>query len=429
MIIRSKLQMSNRKSKVICNPLTVYMVVSFLTLLLLLVRILVSHGTFLEHFFFYDTRDSLMDFFHSIEYTNGRAPYEKYDTLYPPLANFMFWIIFRCIPTDVSDYWAQDFTSSIKMRATYYDLRTFQAPMLLFLIYFVVCIVFTTCIITKIYSEYLLRYQVAGGLFFFFSYGFLMAIERGNIILLVFPLVLFYLLYYDCDSAWIRMVSLLSLALAVGLKIYPGIFFFLLLREKRYKDFLCGIFYSALSVVIPMFAFKEGIEGFIIWIKVMFSHTTMESSVPWVGNGLSCIIVNIHNRLQQLFGIDIVTSWSGVASVLICVLLVAVSLVVDKKWKAVLALILGQTLLSNQGEYIYIFFSIALLFFMIEEKVFTKKNVIPYVAVLVIVLPIPLAYRFAESYPANNMRQASLLVLLGWCIISTLITRRKKKNS
>lgn len=409
-----------KKLNWIKKPLNAYVIISLVTVVVFFARVLLSHGLFLNNFFWSDNRDSLMDFFHSIEYTRGRAPYFNYETLYPPLANLCFWVLFRCIPTQVSEVWPQDFEISQYMRGSFFDLRTFQAPMICFLVFFMVCITLTTCILAKIFDQHLLRYQFVGVFLCFSSYGFLYAMERGNILLLVFPLILFFVLYHGSSERRIREISYLMLAFAVGLKIYPGIFFFLLLKERKVKDFIRCMVYCLLSVVVPMFFFREGIRGFEVWIKVMMSYSADASEISTVGNGLSSILAHLQVLCSDVFGISWGSSWYTKASVLVCLLLILTALVSKKNWESLLALTLGMTLLSTQGEYIYICFLIPLLFFLMQEDVFTKENVIPFAMLMVIVLPVPLAYKhkaeIIQYYPANTMRQTVLLLMLVWVI-------------
>lgn len=67
----------------------VFCIANAVTLACLTVFLFASHGELIERFFFYDTIDTGMDFFHSIEYVNGLQPYERFYTLYPPLVNFL----------------------------------------------------------------------------------------------------------------------------------------------------------------------------------------------------------------------------------------------------------------------------------------------------------------------------------------------------
>ena len=106
-------------------------------LAVLLLALLASRGTLLHRFFFYDVTDTGMDFFHSIEYMRGRMPYGQFDTLYPPLANLFFYVLYLLVPKTQSATWTESYISSLNMRGTERDLRLQQATMMLFVVFVV----------------------------------------------------------------------------------------------------------------------------------------------------------------------------------------------------------------------------------------------------------------------------------------------------
>ena len=63
------------------DPAWVFCAVSLLGMAAVAVCIFASHGDLIKHYFFYDDRDTGMDFFHSIEYVKGRMPYGLFNTL------------------------------------------------------------------------------------------------------------------------------------------------------------------------------------------------------------------------------------------------------------------------------------------------------------------------------------------------------------
>lgn len=77
------------------------------------VCMLASHGELIQRNFFYNSLDTGIDFFHSIEYVQGRMPYGLFDTLYPLLVNVFFYLLYLLVPKDVSDKWASTFEDSL----------------------------------------------------------------------------------------------------------------------------------------------------------------------------------------------------------------------------------------------------------------------------------------------------------------------------
>ena len=129
----------NKYMKIKANS-KVFGVILFIGFIITTICMQLSHGDIFAEIFFYDTLDTGMDFFHSIEYTRGRAPYEVWNTLYPPLANCIFYFLFHMIPKSVSEQWADTFESGIGARGTSIDLRVSQTPMFLFICYIIISV-------------------------------------------------------------------------------------------------------------------------------------------------------------------------------------------------------------------------------------------------------------------------------------------------
>lgn len=122
------------------TPMQIYCWATVACLAVLLLALLASRGTLLHRFFFYDVTDTGMDFFHSIEYVRGRMPYGQFDTLYPPLANLFFYVLYLLVPKTQSATWTESYISSLNMRGTERDLRLQQATMMLFVVFVIVVV-------------------------------------------------------------------------------------------------------------------------------------------------------------------------------------------------------------------------------------------------------------------------------------------------
>ena len=70
------------------------------------------------------------------------------------------------------------------------------------------------------------------------SYPFWLAIERGNMSLLVLLLLMYAMSLRDSERAAEREFALILIAVAAALKLYPAIFGVLYLAQKRYKEAL-----------------------------------------------------------------------------------------------------------------------------------------------------------------------------------------------
>ena len=78
-----------------------YICLSLITLAAATLAVLISNGHLFQVFFFTDPDDTGMDFFNSIVTASSRRPYEQYGVIYPPLANFFFYILSLFIPNDI----------------------------------------------------------------------------------------------------------------------------------------------------------------------------------------------------------------------------------------------------------------------------------------------------------------------------------------
>lgn len=117
------------------RPSRCFIFLSLLGSLSVLLALFLSHGELISCYFWQDSRDTGMDFFHSIEYVRGNHPYDYFGTLYPPLANLAFAVLYHLIPSNQTTFWSWSYNSSIAIRGKAFDLRTFQAPMILYVFF------------------------------------------------------------------------------------------------------------------------------------------------------------------------------------------------------------------------------------------------------------------------------------------------------
>lgn len=357
---------------------TIFCALSAIGLLITIISIQLTHGENISKIFFRDRLDTGMDFFHSIEYTRGLSPYKAWGTLYPPLANLFFYFIYHMIPRFVSDQWPDSFSESVSARGTSIDLRLSQEPLLLFVTYIVIISVLMCCIL----HNYLKNLKNVGIVVFFsmLSYGMLYAYERGNISIISLLCSAFFVFYKDSGNKYIRELSLVMLAVAAGLKIYPAFLGFILLYDKDYKRAARTVLYGMFFFFIPFFAFYEGIGGLPIFLNKLFAF---QSSTGINLNGFS--FANIMNLLATIFSRicgmelneDMLIKFGSLSNYLISLFLLLIGFRLNKYWQKVLACCLAMQLYSSQGIYITIFLLLPLfVLFHDEENVCTIENMI-----------------------------------------------------
>lgn len=398
------------------TPIKVYSILGLMGCAVVFHDFFVLNGELIDNYFFHDTMDTGMDFFHSIEYVKGRAPYFYFSTLYPPLANLLFYICFHMIPPSVTSMWSMDFLESVNNRGTSLDLRLYQSPMLLFCLFLVISTWLFVSLMLYIMHDCEQVWRNCAVLCMLISPGVTYAIERGNILLLSIPLCLFFIAFRNSKSWIIRELALLSLAVAAGLKLYPAFFGVLLLYDKKFFSAARTIFYGIMSIVLPALFFREGLSGIPMWLDVVFSFENT-GSMPWTGTGFSSILHHVALYVKQVFTIDISTQYFSLIAICLSMLLLTVAVFLDKEWQRVLAVVMAIIMFQSQGKYIFSFLVIPMVFFLKEEAHFSIKTVIPFYLMTGMLVNLPLYYVRTESYPDVVMSHWLCALLTIWCFV------------
>lgn len=367
-------------------PSRIYVVVSLLSFAALLLSFLLSRGEMISRWFFQDTRDTGMDFFHSIEYLRGRAPYDRFNTLYPPLANLLFYVIYRFIPYWIVESWEDSFSASVAARGTNIDLRTYQAPMVMFLLFLIMC-----TILLVAFSELTLKNRKEAklvGICTMFSIGVLYAFERGNILILSVILLMYFLLNYKSEKAWKRETAIVALAIAAGLKLYPAFFGVLLLRDKQWKAAIKAVIYGVLTVVLPCLVLQEGIRAIRVWLEVVRSFAN-EGSANWVGLGFSNLLYMLRHLLEQGIGVTMDDGGFQILTYMVVACLLISSIFERKEWKAVFSIVLALVLFQSQGIYILSMFLLPLLLLLRDENMPKGVDAVWFGVLILLTIPFP----------------------------------------
>ena len=123
-------------------------------------------------------------------------------------------------------------------------------------------------------------------------------IERGNIIVLVLPLLLYFVNEYDSDVKYKRHLAYICLAISVAIKIYPVFFGLLLLKKKKnFKKILLCIFYGAVFFFVP-FIFVGGFSQLGVLIHNILYTSSMFGSK---GFGFKVSISNTFSLFGHVF--------------------------------------------------------------------------------------------------------------------------------
>lgn len=103
------------------------------------------------------------------------------------------------------------------------------------------------------------------------SCPFLLAVERSNQVWLAAAGALTFLAWFESPSAWKRQLALLALAFAGALKLTPGIFAVLLVKNRRWKDLLVLALEGIALLLLPFLLF-DGWNLICEWMANMRLH-------------------------------------------------------------------------------------------------------------------------------------------------------------
>lgn len=409
-----------------------FVILSAIGLLATIVCLYLSHGDLFSNIFFKDSLDTGMDFFHSIEYTRGRLPYEKFSTLYPPLANLFFYALFLLVPSWQFEQWPDTFSEGVAARGTITDMRIWQPTLFIFIIFIMTAVLCLFIILRKLTRQ--LETQNLIVLSFIYSCGILYALERGNIIIISLICCLFFSAYMQCKNKVICEIALIMLAIAAGLKIYPAIWGMLLIYRKLYKHALRAVLYGLALFFIPFLAFREKFDGIHIFLKTLFKFNE-SGNISASGFSFDKILNSFFLVCNKLFHIPlndgIILSVGTVCNILITIIVLICGFLLKKFWQQALACCLAMILIQTQGTYAAAFFMIPLILMIVEERELSSKNIIPFVALALTQIMLPIWDGESNFIPLNSLRfQISTIILLIYILVISIrrIQRLHVKN-
>lgn len=229
---------------------------------------IVTGGWLADKIFFIYTGDFFMDFFNSIRDASlGLGAYTERHVIYPPMANLIF-VLFSKITPDA--YNATPFYQ--RMSWNVYGINV-----VLSLLFVLLCTALFAAVIYRTLDAPKQK-KILFTVVSICSVPYLFMIERGNIMVLAVVSLLCYLLTYNSEKALIRELGLLALAFSFSLKLYPILFAWVLIADKRYKEFFRCAIYSAALLLLPTFAFG-GPSCLLIILENIFGFSTRDNSV------------------------------------------------------------------------------------------------------------------------------------------------------
>ena len=189
-----------------------------------------------------------MDLFNSIYNEN------KTLGIYPALAIIPYRILRLFVPLD---FWKQNLPpreNAFLLRASLYGAIFLLIHILVFIQAFMT--VLTKKIGTKTCKDILLISCIV------LSGPVLYSLQRGNNIIYAMLFSLLFFVLKDSKSRLYRELSLICLAIAACLKIYPAVFGLCLLKGKQWKPAIRCIIYGFILFFLPLVFFNGGLSNF-----------------------------------------------------------------------------------------------------------------------------------------------------------------------
>jgi hypothetical protein len=332
--------------------------------------------------------DRYMDFFNITYFASTLDPYNSsFASSYPPL-NFVFSFFFILISwMGGSNVWA---SGSVAARATAAGLAALG-------VYFALTAAAFTFIIIRVQRKFKLSWKTTAllTLLLLISSPVLFAVERGNYVFIVLFFTSLFLLDYNSEKRVLRELSLVWLAVATAMRLYPAIFIILLLKEKRFADTLKTAVYSLLLFFLPFFIFNG---GFVYNVKSYFANTVTFSGYELLSINVS--IVNVFKLVWSFFSSNIpsaLTTVGTVFSVLLLVLSCVACFLTKDKWKIITLLCVLCATVPNPSKInaLVFVFPAVVAFVAAEHK--NKLDILYAVLLLLIVTPVQFGYYIAPT--------------------------------
>lgn len=382
------------KLKDVNNTSKLFYIISFASLVVCIIMGVLSNGVTVSNLLF-NKDDVFMDFFNSVVDCSGDA-YGESGVIYPPLVVLFY-------------KFCSMFFNIDSMKAS--EVREASLGMIIFVCFTIVSYILFAKLIYK-YKNGSFANKSLFAFFTLFSFPMIYLIERGNIIVLVLPLLLYFVNEYDSDVKYKRHLAYICLAISVAIKIYPVFFGLLLLKKKKnFKNILLCIFYGAVFFFVP-FIFVGGFSQLGVLIHNILYTSSMFGSK---GFGFKVSISNTFSLFGHVFNHVRLFETAGTMFLIITVL-AGLFLILFNKWNedwkiyAVISLII---ILVPGFSYIYsvAYMIIPLLFFLNKKEI----KWIDYIySLLFIAQFIFLVAKTDELFPSFNSAELN-------CNIATVV--------
>lgn len=343
------------------------------------------------------------DFFEAVKDATRPNPYDE-RAIYPAFAYFLLYWVSKFIPYDCTNWPEISLT------------REGIATVAIFFLIITTCVCYLAGNFLKLHGGKALFLSIC----FICSPGYIYMAERGNVVILSVLFVMFFLYYYDSKNKILQELSLVSLACAVCMKLYPVFMGIELLLEKQYKKAMRCIFYGVIVFVLP-FTFYEGV-GEIPHLISNILYLSKETKVDerGFGYGYKIDISNFSRAIENYSGIHI--SFTMVMCIA-CICMAIVLFTLKENWKRIYVLTLFLTIIpSFSWIYNAQYFIIPLTFFFKDNKKMDIETMIYCIMFLLIMVSAPFGFVMETLPGACKISVSTVLIHLGmWGILMGLL--------
>lgn len=353
-------------------------------------------GEFSRQFelFFRQCEDFFADAINVVGYASLRDVYNNpinglAEKAYPPLPYFIMYFFSRLVNID-----------------KYYEvggfLEMYKEPkfLIMFLIYTVVTILlFYELIRSCKKGSNLIKKLTAFAIVL--SAPFLFSLERGNTVILTTFFVLFFIFYYDSTNKILKEFALISLAMAVALKMTPAVLGILLLYNKQWKDAIKAVLYGIVIGVLPFFFFKGGISNLFLMIENIKVHFDAYTSAE----GCTLLAIALHYGLPAT---ETLSSVMKIITYVVCLLFAVAAPLSDTVWEKVLCICMILIILPSHSGYYCILYIIPAIIMFLNEDNHKVSDIIVLLSFLIILCP----FQNSLSYMVLNYHFSLFLLVI-----------------
>lgn len=266
-------------------------------------------------------------------------------------------------------------------------------------------------------------------IFSFMTYPVLFALHTANFEFFVFIFLCLFIHFYQQNNR----LSTFFLALAISMKLVPGIFLVLLLADKKYKEIGLTFFWVIVLTLIPLLIFdgglRSGLNNYLEHMKAgqAFYYNFMVLGVPGIHYGHSLI-----NAARILMGPHLpsveflIQPYTFFVVLVLAWITYCIVFKIKDLWKKVAILIIAMNLLPyTSTDYKLLHLYIPLYLFINHSQ---KQRWDGLFSVLFAMLLIPKYYLYFYKDPLlsmNNVVNTFAMLFMGLLII---LSKTKSRN-